>query len=150
VVKRTRPFAGIRFRGRYWGLKRHAIFEEVRIGVNENSAGFRRYRRNRHWVGVANRPVAGGQLLLNEELADITIPVTRVTGLALIGMGLACWPGPPILGMLVYSTLVMLYLAYIGFVGDFVGVFLWPAVLFHAGLSILLAAFGWPQRWRKE
>jgi hypothetical protein len=44
----------------------------------------------------------------------------------------------------------MLYLAYIGFVGDFVGVFLWPAVLFHAGLSILLAAFGRPQRWRKE
>ena len=94
-------------------------------------------------------PSLVGQLLLNEELADITIPVARVTGLALIGLGLACWPGPPILGILVYSTLVMLYLAYIGFTGDFVGVFLWPAVLFHAGLSILLAAFGWPQRRRK-
>jgi len=50
---------------------------------------------------------------------------------------------------LVYSTLDMLYLAYIGFTGDFVGVFLWPAVLFHAGLSILPAAFGWPPRRRK-
>src|SRR5262249_36883990 len=58
-------------------------------------------------------PSLVGQLLLNEELADIAIPVARVTGLALIGLGLACWPGPPILGMLVYSTLVMLYLAYI-------------------------------------
>ena len=94
-------------------------------------------------------PSLVGQLLLNEELADIAIPVARVTGLALIGLGLACWPGPPILGMLVYSTLVMLYLAYIGFVGDFVGVFLWPAVLLHAGLSIFLAAYGWPQRRRK-
>jgi len=94
-------------------------------------------------------PSLVGQLLLNEELADITIPVARVTGLALIGLGLACWPGPPVLGMLVYSTLVMLYLAYIGFVDDFVGVFLWPAVLLHAGLSIFLAAYGWPQRRRK-
>jgi len=94
-------------------------------------------------------PSLVGQLLLNEEFTDITIPIARVTGLALIGLGLACWPGPPILGMLVYSTSVMLYLAYIGFVGDFVGVFLWHAVLFHAALSILLAAFGWPQRRRK-
>src|SRR5215831_10179877 len=94
-------------------------------------------------------PSLVGQILLNEELADITIPIARVTGLALIGLGLACWPGPPILGMLVYSTSVMLYLAHIGFVGDFVGVFLWPAVLFHAALSILLAVFGWPRRRRK-
>ena len=94
-------------------------------------------------------PALVGQLLLNEELADIAIPVARWTGLALIGLGLACWPGPPILGMLVYSTLVMLYLAYIGFAGDFVGFVLWPAVVFHAALSILLAAFGWPLRRRK-
>src|SRR5262245_8253161 len=82
-------------------------------------------------------PSLVGQLLLNEEFADITIPVARVTGLALIGLGLACWPGPPILGMLVYSTLVMLYLGYIGFAGDFVGVFLWPAVLFDVVLSVI-------------
>ena len=94
-------------------------------------------------------PSLVGQFLFDEELADVAIPVARVTGIALIGLGLACWPGPPILGMLVYSTLVMLYLAYIGFTGDFVGVFLWPAVLFHAGLSILPAAFGWPPRRRK-
>src|SRR5262245_66040644 len=86
-------------------------------------------------------PSLVGQLLLNEEFADITIPVARVTGLALIGLGLACWPGPPILGMLVYSKLVMLYLAYIGFAGDFLGVFLWSGVYFFICMFFLLYCF---------
>ena len=83
-------------------------------------------------------PSLVGQLLLGEELADIAIPVARITGIALIGLGTACWPGPPAVGMLVYGTVVTLYLAYLGFAGEFVGVFLWPAVVLHAVLSILL------------
>jgi hypothetical protein len=130
-------------------LSGYAICEEVRVGVMRIVLVFAAVAEIVTGLALLIVPSLVGQLLLNEELADIAIPVARVTGLALIGLGLACWPGPPILGMLVYSTLVMLYLAYIGFVGDFVGVFLWPAVLFHAGLSILLAAYGWPQRRRK-
>jgi hypothetical protein len=83
-------------------------------------------------------PSLVGQLLLGEELADIAIPVARVTGIALIGLGIACWPGPPIVGMLAYSVAVTLYLAYIGFVDGLTGVFLWPAVALHAVLSIFL------------
>jgi len=83
-------------------------------------------------------PSLVGQLLLNEELADITIPVARVTGIAMLALGIACWPGPPIVGMLTYSVIVALYLAYIGFAGGFAGVFLWPAVALHVVLSILL------------
>jgi hypothetical protein len=75
---------------------------------------------------------------LGEELADVAIPVARVAGIALIALAIACWPGPPIVGMSVYGTLVTLYLAYLGFVGDFVASFPWPAVLIHAVLSILL------------
>ena len=39
------------------------------------------------------------RLLLGEELSGVAIPVARVTGIALIGLGLSCWPGPPLIGM---------------------------------------------------
>jgi hypothetical protein len=61
-----------------------------------------------------------------------------VTGIALIALGVACWPGPPLVGMLVYSTVVTLYLSYVGFAGGLTGVFLWPAVVLHAILTALL------------
>jgi hypothetical protein len=41
------------------------------------------------------------------------VPVARVAGIALVGLGIALWPGPPRLGMLIYSTAVALYLAYV-------------------------------------
>jgi hypothetical protein len=78
-------------------------------------------------------------LLLGEELTGVAIVIARVAGLALIGLGIACWPGPPLAGMLTYSTLVGLYLAYAGFAGGFTGVLLWPAVALHLILSALLA-----------
>jgi len=84
-------------------------------------------------------PSLVGQLLLGQELAGVTIPVARVTGIALVGLGIACWPGPPLAGILIYSVAVTLYLAYVGFAGGFVGVLLWPAVALHGALSILLA-----------
>jgi hypothetical protein len=83
-------------------------------------------------------PSLVGQLLFGEELTGIAVPVARVTGIALIGLGVACWPGPPLVGMLGYSALVTLYLAYLGFAGGLTGVFLWPAVALHVVLSILL------------
>ena len=78
------------------------------------------------------------QLLLAEDLAGVALPVARVAGIALIGLGIACWPGPPLVGMLTYSTGVALYLAYIGLTGELTGVLLWPAVALHLVLSILL------------
>ena len=83
-------------------------------------------------------PSLVGLLLLGHELTGVAIPVARVAGIALIAFGIACWPGPPLLGMLIYSAAVTLYLAYLGFAGGFAGVFLWPAVVLHAALSILL------------
>jgi hypothetical protein len=83
-------------------------------------------------------PSLVGRLLLGEELAGVAIPVARVAGIALIALGIACWPGPPLVGMLIYSTIVTLYLAYLGFAGGLTGVLLWPAVALHAVLSILL------------
>ena len=83
-------------------------------------------------------PSLVGQLLLGEELTGVAIPVARVAGIALIALGVACWPGPPLVGMLAYSALVTLYLAYLGFADGLTGIFLWPAVALHAILSILL------------
>jgi hypothetical protein len=84
-------------------------------------------------------PSLVGQLLLGEELTGVAIPVARVAGIALIALGVACWPGPPLVGMLTYSAAVMLYLAYLGIVGDLSGILLWPAVVLHAILTVLLA-----------
>ena len=83
-------------------------------------------------------PSLVGQLLLGTEFSGVAVPVARVAAIALIGLGIACWPGPPLIGMLIYSAAVTLYLAYLGFAGGLAGVFLWPAVALHAGLSILL------------
>jgi hypothetical protein len=83
-------------------------------------------------------PSLVGQLLLGAELTGVAIPVARVAGIALIALAAACWPGPPLLGMLIYNALVTLYLAYLGFAGGLNGVLLWPAVVVHAILTALL------------
>ena len=58
-------------------------------------------------------PSLVGQLLLGEQLTGVGLPVARVTGIALIALGIACWPGPPVEGMLTYSPLVTVYLVYL-------------------------------------
>ena len=84
-------------------------------------------------------PSLVGQLLLGAELAGMAAVVARVTGIALVALGIACWPGPPIRGMLIYSVAVTLFLAYVGLAGVMRGVLLWPVVMLHALLSVLLA-----------
>jgi hypothetical protein len=83
-------------------------------------------------------PSLVGRLLLGEELTGAALPVARVAGLALMALALACWPGPPLLGMLSYSVSVTLYLACLGVAGGATGILLWPAVALHVVLSILL------------
>jgi hypothetical protein len=83
-------------------------------------------------------PSLVGQLLFGAELAGIAMIVARVTGIALIALGVACWPGTPLVGMLTYSAAVTLYLAYVGFAGGLTGILLWPAVVLHAILTALL------------
>jgi hypothetical protein len=85
-------------------------------------------------------PPLVGRLLFSEELTGVVIPVARVLGIALLALGVSCWPGNTALcGMLTYSALATLYLAYLGVIGDWVGPLLWPAVVLHAILTVLLA-----------
>ena len=74
-----------------------------------------------------------------DDLAAVGIVVGRVTGIALIALGVACWPSATALcGMLTYSTLATLYLGYVAVRGEWVGPLLWPAVGLHAVLTLLL------------
>jgi hypothetical protein len=84
-------------------------------------------------------PSLVGQLLLGAELSGVAVAVARVAGIALIALGVACWPGTPLAGMLTYSALVTAYLAYLGIGGAWVGPLLWPAVALHTVLTLLLA-----------
>src|SRR6476646_6433773 len=85
-------------------------------------------------------PSLVGRLLFGEELTGIVIPVSRVLGIALLALGVGCLPGSTALcGMLTYSALVTLYLAYFGVIGEWVGPLLWPVVALHGILTVLLA-----------
>jgi hypothetical protein len=90
-------------------------------------------------AGLLIAPSLVGRLLLGSDLTGAATPVAHVAGIALIALGVACWPGPPVAGMLTYSAGAMLVLAYVGSAGGLAGVLLWPAVALHAALTILLA-----------
>jgi hypothetical protein len=83
-------------------------------------------------------PSLVGELLLGESLTGVAVPVARLAGIALIALGIACWPSPPLAGMTIYSAAVALYLAYLGLVNGVGGALLWAAVTIHIVLSILL------------
>ena len=83
-------------------------------------------------------PSLVGRLLLGEDLSGIAMSVARLAGIALIALGLACWPGPPLVGMLIYSGMVTLFLSYLGAAVGMTGILLWPAVVLHAILTALL------------
>ena len=84
-------------------------------------------------------PSLVGRWLFDEELTGVAIPLARVAGIALLGLGVSCWPGPPLVGMLTYSAVVTLYLACVGVAGGSTGLLLWPAVVLHVILTALLA-----------
>src|SRR5262250_1174530 len=94
---------------------------------------------------VLAAPLLALRALFGVEILDIdgiTIIMSRIAACALVGLGVACWPGDStrqqLYGMLTYSVLVTLYLIRIGIRGIPVGLLLWPAVIIHAVLIILL------------
>ena len=95
---------------------------------------------------VINPPLLS-YLLLGEGISGAGLALSRVAGFALVSLGLACWPGfdsagantPALRAMITYNLLATLYLVYLGIGGGLVGSLLWPAVMIHAVLTILLA-----------
>lgn len=90
------------------------------------------------------------------DLSASGLALARLAGIALLALGVACWPvrqapgsvGPALRAILLYNFLVALYFAYRGIRGEIVGPLLWPAAGLHAVLALLL---GWAwQRARAE
>jgi len=92
-------------------------------------------------------------LLLGAEVSGATTLLGRFFGIALLGLGLACWPSrqraesgsPAFRAMLTYNVLIALYLAYLGTVGHLGGLLLWPGVALHAVVALWMV---WT--WRDE
>ena len=84
-------------------------------------------------------PSLVGRLLLGADFSGVANPVARVAGFALLALGVACLPScTPLCGMLTYSLLATGYLFYLAVRGEWAGPFLWPVVVLHIILTILL------------
>jgi hypothetical protein len=91
-------------------------------------------------------PHALVRLLFGADMAGTGSIIDRVAGIALISLGLGCWMGRQeenggwaLAAMLIYNSLVTIYLTLVGFGTEFVGILLWPAAALHATLTALLA-----------
>jgi len=88
------------------------------------------------------------RLLFGMELGGSGGILGRMLGITLVAIGVAGWPArssaQAILGWLLYAVLAAVYMIMVGLGGN-AGILLWPAVLLHALLAILLI---WA--WRKE
>ena len=94
------------------------------------------------------------RLLFAAEIAGAGVVMSRIAGISLIALGIACWPARganwALSGMLTYSLLVTLYLIYLGAGGEWTGKLFWPAVAVHAVLTILLARVWFNERKARE
>jgi hypothetical protein len=85
-------------------------------------------------------------LLLGVTVSGAGTLLGRCFGIALLALGLACWPSgrcaereaPAFRAMLSYNALIALYLGYLGSAGGLGGPLLWPAVALHAGVALRL------------
>jgi hypothetical protein len=85
-------------------------------------------------------------LLLGMSASSEGTRIARVAGVALLAVGVACWPGrqavqaasPAVRAMLLYNILIALYLAALAIVRHVGGPLLWPAVVLHTVVALLL------------
>jgi hypothetical protein len=97
-------------------------------------------------IALMIHPPLVTRLLLGDGVSGAGIALGRVAGFALLALGLACWPGldsadaksPALRGLLTYNLLATIYLVYLGIGGKLVGSLLWPAVVIHGVLMLLL------------
>jgi hypothetical protein len=96
-------------------------------------------------------------VLLGVDLSGVALALGRCFGVALLALGLACWPSgqfvqsgsPAIRAMLLYNVLIASYLVYLGAVRDLVGLLLWPGAALHAIVAMALV-WAWRGRWRTK
>ena len=90
-------------------------------------------------------------LLVRAQITELATLLGRCMGIALIALGLACWPQRQVeqpgsaafRAMFTYSALIALFLGYVGAVAHLGGPLLWPAVGLHGAVALLLV---WTRR----
>ena len=91
-------------------------------------------------------PAIVARLLLGADVGGLAVVIGRCFGIALLGLGLVCLPqggrSSGRVGMLAYNALIALYLAYLATAASLRGPLLWPAVILHAAVALLLARPG--------
>ena len=97
-------------------------------------------------VGFAFEPALLLSLLLGMETSNVSALMGRLFGVALISLGIACWPGrgnnvlwSPIVAMSLYNAIVAIYLTVLGSFMHTGGILLWPGVILHAVVAFLLS-----------
>jgi hypothetical protein len=97
-------------------------------------------------LALMANPAIVVRLLLGMEISVVGTMLGRCFGIALLGLGLACWPSRPRVesrsaafrGMLIYNVLIALYLPCLGAIWHVEGWLLWPGVALHAVVALLL------------
>jgi len=93
-------------------------------------------------LGLVAVPALIVRLLLGGEISGASIPLGRMTGVALLALGVACWVASYdvrnraarglVSAMSLYNLGVALILGAAGLQSRPVGIALWPAVVLHA------------------
>ena len=103
-------------------------------------------------TGLALIAVPGvvAELLLGSDLPEIGAVTARVAGIALVALALGCWLGrrdrggfSALAALLAYNAITAIYLGWLGLDDVFVGPLLWPAVVVHAVVAVLLGIAVW-------
>jgi hypothetical protein len=98
---------------------------------------------------VAAVPALAAEALFGAAVAGAGAAIARLAGIALIALGIACWPPrerarsatAPALGMFAYNVLVAMFLTGVGVRGGSTGVLLWPAAALHGGITTVMLVF---------
>jgi len=97
-------------------------------------------------------PSLVARLLLGDGISGAALALGRVAGCGLFSLGLAFWPranasgSPAIRALFTYNLLVTLFFLYLGIGGEWVGILLWPAVVLHGVLTLLVAGAWFKER----
>jgi hypothetical protein len=120
---------------------------ETRTTVVERTLAFSAVAEAGTGLALMIDPALVVALLLGADVSGVGVLLGRCFGIALLALALACWRSgggaPSVRGMLLYNGLIALYLAWLGTVGHLQGWLLWPAVVLHAVVALLLV---WARR----
>ena len=96
-------------------------------------------------LGLLAAPSMVVRLVLGSDIAGVSIVLANIAGITLIALAIACWPRveptasrTPYAAMFVYNLLIALLLAEVAATGTAEGVLLWPVVVLHLVVAVLI------------